>query len=37
VPDPAVLAFAIGLGRAVLTENRKHFIKLHSRTQPIVV
>ncbi len=29
IPDAAVLVFAIGQGRAVLTHNRKHFIKLH--------
>jgi hypothetical protein len=29
IPDPAVLAYAISLGRAVLTFNRRHFIKLH--------
>ncbi|RKZ73915.1 MAG: hypothetical protein DRR19_30555 [Candidatus Parabeggiatoa sp. nov. 1] len=33
VPDEAVLAFAIAEGRAVLTINRKHFIRLH-RLQP---
>ena len=27
--DAAVLAFAVSLGRAVLTLNRKHFIRLH--------
>jgi predicted nuclease of predicted toxin-antitoxin system len=31
--DEAVLAFAIVQGRAVLTINRKHFIRLH-RLQP---
>jgi len=30
--DSAVLAFAITLGRAVLTNNRRHFIKLHKTT-----
>ena len=29
VPDPDVLAFAVSLGRAVLTINRRHFIRLH--------
>lgn len=29
VPDEAVLAFAAEQGRAVLTINRKHFIRLH--------
>jgi hypothetical protein len=29
IPDPDVLTFAIGLGRAVLTLNRRHFIRLH--------
>jgi hypothetical protein len=33
VPDDAVLAFAIEGRRAVLTLNRKHFIRLH-REQP---
>ncbi|HRX78299.1 MAG: DUF5615 family PIN-like protein [Planctomycetaceae bacterium] len=28
-PDPEVLAFAVEQGRAVLTLNRRHFIKLH--------
>lgn len=30
VSDEAVLAFASGEGRAVLTLNRKHFIHLHA-------
>ena|SRR5207245_8767212 len=34
IPDPAVLAFAVANDRAVLTFNRRHFIKLHSRIQP---
>jgi hypothetical protein len=34
IPDPAVLAFAIAQGRAVLTFNRRHYIRLHSRTSP---
>ena len=33
IPDEEVLAFAISQNRAVLTLNRKHFIRLH-RTQP---
>ena len=28
-PDPAVLAFAVERRRAVLTLNRRHFVKLH--------
>jgi hypothetical protein len=32
IPDSAVLAFAVSLGRAVLTNNRRHFIKLHKTT-----
>jgi predicted nuclease of predicted toxin-antitoxin system len=32
-PDSDVLAFAISQSRAVLTMNRKHFIRLH-RDQP---
>ena len=34
VPDDAVLAFAIGEGRVVLTLNRKHFVRLH-QVQPL--
>jgi hypothetical protein len=34
IPDPDVLAFAIGVGRAVLTYNRWDYVKLHSRVQP---
>jgi hypothetical protein len=30
-PDPDVLAFATAAGRAVLTFNRRHFIRLHSK------
>ena len=33
VPDEEVLAFAINTKRAVLTLNRKHFVRLH-REQP---
>jgi predicted nuclease of predicted toxin-antitoxin system len=29
IPDPDVLAFAISRGRAVLTQNRRDFIRLH--------
>jgi len=29
VPDEAVLDYAIGKGRAILTLNRQHFIALH--------
>ena len=29
IEDEVVLAFAAGLGRALLTLNRKHFIRLH--------
>jgi hypothetical protein len=32
IPDEAVLAFATSQCRAVLTFNRRHFIRLHSRT-----
>lgn len=32
IPDPQVLAFAATLGRAVLTFNRRHFVRLHQRT-----
>ena len=28
VPDPAALAFAVAQGRALLTYNRRHFIRL---------
>ena len=30
VPDEQVLVFAIAEGRALLTLNREHFIKLHN-------
>lgn len=30
VPDPAVLARAVQLGRVVLTKYRKHYIALHA-------
>ena len=29
IPDASVLAFASGEGRALVTINRKHFIRLH--------
>lgn len=29
VPDEEVLAFAAGRGRAVVTLNRRHFVRLH--------
>lgn len=32
IPDPAVLAFATAQGRAVLTFNYRHFVRLHHRT-----
>lgn len=31
ISDEAVLAFAASAGRAVLTLNRKHFIRLHNQ------
>jgi hypothetical protein len=34
IPDPAVLTFAISQKRTVLTRNRWHFIRLHTRIQP---
>jgi Domain of unknown function (DUF5615) len=34
IPDPDVLAFAINLGRTVLTLNRRHFIRLHRQVTP---
>lgn len=34
IDDDEVLAFAVSLGRAVLTLNRKHFIRLH-RENPL--
>ena len=40
VPDPEVLAYASGLGRALLTLNRRDFIRLHfksSRHHGIIV
>src|ERR1700694_3300240 len=32
IPDSTVLGFATQLYRAVLTHNRRHFIKLHKQT-----
>jgi hypothetical protein len=32
VPDPDVLALAVAEGRAVLTMNRRDFIRLHAQT-----
>ena len=29
IADPQVLAFAVARGRAVLTFNRRHFVRLH--------
>jgi hypothetical protein len=29
IPDPDVLAYAVSLSRAVLTNNRRHFHRLH--------
>ena len=34
INDPAVLAIATAQGRAVLTHNRRHFIRLHRIAQP---
>jgi hypothetical protein len=34
IPDPQVLAFAIAQGRAVLTRDRWHFVRLHTRVRP---
>jgi hypothetical protein len=34
IPDPAVLAFAIQQGRAVLTRNKWDYVRLHSRVRP---
>jgi hypothetical protein len=31
IPDPEVLAFAVEQGRALLTLNRRHFVRLHLR------
>ena len=31
IPDPEMLAFATKKGRAVLTQNRKDFIRLHQQ------
>ena len=32
IPDPEVLHYAISLNRAVLTMNRRDFIRLHAQT-----
>lgn len=32
IPDDAVLAFAVAENRAVVTLNRKHFIRLHQQS-----
>ena len=32
IPDEEVLPFAIGDNRAVLTHNRRHFVRLHGKT-----
>jgi predicted nuclease of predicted toxin-antitoxin system len=34
IPDPQVLAFAVAQGRAVLTFNRRHFVRLHQHMLP---
>jgi predicted nuclease of predicted toxin-antitoxin system len=34
IPDGQVLAFAISQGRAVITFDRRHFIRLHQQVQP---
>jgi hypothetical protein len=31
IPDPQVLAFAVEHGRALLTFNRRHFVRLHGK------
>lgn len=33
-PDPDVLARAHALGRAVLTHNRRHYVRLHKQGAP---
>jgi hypothetical protein len=33
IPDIDVLAFAIGQSRALVTHNRRHFIKLHHQVR----
>ena len=35
LPDEEVLAFAVAQARAVLTLNRKHFVRLHERPHPL--
>jgi Domain of unknown function (DUF5615) len=34
IPDADVLAFTISQGRAVVTYNRRHFIRLHQLVRP---
>ena len=34
IPDAEVLAFAISQSRAVITFDRRHFIRLHQQVQP---
>ncbi len=34
IDDPDVLAYAIADGRAVITHNRRHFLRLHRLTRP---
>ncbi|NQE32334.1 DUF5615 family PIN-like protein [Microcoleus asticus] len=33
IPDEEVLAFAVSIDRAILTLNRRHFIRLHTLEQ----
>jgi hypothetical protein len=37
IGDEVVLADALALGRIVLTQNRKHFVRLHNAGQPPAV
>jgi hypothetical protein len=32
IPDPQVLAFAVQHGRALVTFNRRHFVRLHGES-----
>jgi hypothetical protein len=32
IPDPLVLSFAVAQGRAVVTFNYRHFVRLHKQT-----
>jgi hypothetical protein len=34
IPDEDVVAYAISQGRAAVTRNRRHFIRLHFRVRP---